>query len=255
MGWGDEIMVTGIAKRLNANAEKQAVVIDRRGDQRWHEMWANNPRIMRHSWDRKSVAHIVLNGPGVRPYIAQKTAGRWVWKDFSCPVGEIYFSAEEKAYADKIDYPFVVIEPNCKPKASPNKDWGRARWQLLADLLTKQKLNVLQLCEPGVHVLRNVTPIYTPSFRTACAVLAKSSGAVLPEGGLHHAAAAVGVRAVVIYGGYISPRQTGYDIHANLFTGGEPCGMRVHCDHCKKAMDEIEPELVLNKFMEGIWNA
>jgi hypothetical protein len=57
-----------------------------------------------------------------------------------------------------------------------------------------------------------------------------SSGAALlisPEGGLHHAAAALGVRAVVIFGGFISPATTGYELHTNLFTGGQACGMRI----------------------------
>jgi ADP-heptose:LPS heptosyltransferase len=252
VGWGDEIMVTGIAKRLNADAAKPVVVIGRDGNQRWHEIWTDNPRIMRHSWDRKSLAHVVHNGPSVRPYIAAKTDERWVWKDFDCTPGEIYFSPAEKTFAKDLARGSIIIEPNCKAKASPNKDWGRARWQALADLMRKAGLNPLQMGNPGDHVLHNVPMMVTPSFRMACAVLATCRAAVLPEGGLHHAAAALGVRAVVVYGGYISPRQTGYNLHRNLFTGGEPCGMRRECSHCKKAMSEISPEFVLSQLLEVI---
>jgi ADP-heptose:LPS heptosyltransferase len=81
----------------------------------------------------------------------------------------------------------------------------------------------------------------------AAATLSRARAAVLPEGGLHHAAAAVGVKSIVIYGGYISPQQTGYNLHENIFTGGEPCGMRIPCRHCEKAMASIAPEMVMEK--------
>ena len=53
--------------------------------------------------------------------------------------------------------------------------------------------------------------------------------------------------AVVLFGGYISPDVTGYDRHANLFTGGEACGRRTVCDHCRDAMNRITPDLVMRE--------
>jgi hypothetical protein len=47
-----------------------------------------------------------------------------------------------------------------------------------------------------------------------------------------------------VFGGFISPRQTGYPQQVNLFTGGEPCGRRLPCPHCARAMQLIEPEHV-----------
>lgn len=73
---------------------------------------------------------------------------------------------------------------------------------------------------------------------------------VTTEGGLHHAAAIFGIPAVVIYGGYISPRQTGYDGQVALFEGGEPCGWRKPCPHCAAAMGKIEPERVFEHAMK-----
>ena len=70
---------------------------------------------------------------------------------------------------------------------------------------------------------------------------------MLPEGGLHHAAAALGTPTIVIFGGFISPRQTGYPHQVNLFTGGTPCGMRRRCDHCEQAMRRVAIEEVLVK--------
>jgi len=52
-------------------------------------------------------------------------------------------------------------------------------------------------------------------------------------------AAATGTPAVVIYGGVISPANTGYDLHLNQYAGGEPCGSRKPCRHCRQAMGAI----------------
>ncbi len=67
-----------------------------------------------------------------------------------------------------------------------------------------------------------------------------------PEGGLHHAAAALRVRAVVIFGSFISPETTGYPFHANCYVADAhaPCGRWGDCAGCRAAMDAISPELV-----------
>jgi hypothetical protein len=58
---------------------------------------------------------------------------------------------------------------------------------------------------------------------------------------LHHAAAAVGTRAIVIHGGFTPPAVLGYSGHINL-TGGadEACGYWDRCNHCRAALDRIE---------------
>ena len=242
MGWGDEIMVTGVARRLQESNPLRVRVLDKRGRARWHEIWEGNPRIA--PPDRPGPVQTVTNGPGRRPYIERETEGRWIWRAWDCPVGEIYLTAREQALGAR--YPGrVILEPNLKPKASPNKDWGWARWDALARQLLRRGYPVAQLGSPATRVLPGVELIRTAGFREAAAVLASSRLAVLPEGGLHHAAAALGVPAVVIFGGYISPRQTGYARQVNLYAGGEPCGMRTRCRHCAEAMNAILPEHIL----------
>jgi hypothetical protein len=62
---------------------------------------------------------------------------------------------------------------------------------------------------------------------------------------LHHAAAALGVPAVVIFGGFISPAVTGYAAHANIFTGDDlGCGNINPCPHCRAAMERISVDQV-----------
>lgn len=248
IGWGDELIVTGQARLLQAASRKKVLVRDRNGAERHHEAWANNPRIIGRN-EAYSVAHELVNGPGVRPYIAAKSQTRWSWREWECPVGEIYFSDSELAAAATFPAA-VVIEPNNKQKASPNKDWGRERWQRLADLMARKGIEPVQLGPAGTQVLRGSRLVPTPSVRIAAVALSVARAVVLPEGGLHHTAAALGVPSVVIFGGYISPRQTGYATQTNLFTGGTACGMRVPCEHCAAAMAAIRPEEVFERLTD-----
>lgn len=245
MGWGDELMASGQAKRAQLTDSRKVQIIGADGAARWNEIWQNNPRIA-HPSEIGNFQRIV-NGGNARPYILAKTHEKWIWRNFDCTPGEIYFNANEKNFAKQFK-PQVIIEPTLKPKASMNKQWGY--WQEFARLADRQGIMLTQLAPSGISDLKNVNVIHTYDFRHACAVLANATAYVGHEGGLHHAAAALNVPGVVIYGGFISPKQTGYDLHKNLFTGNEPCGMRVPCQHCAKAMAEITPRMVLDNLME-----
>ena len=150
---------------------------------------------------------------------------------------------------------YVVIEPHIKANASPNKDWGWARWQALVNL--RRDLDWVQPGPPGTRVLDGARHAATADFRAACGLLAGARAAVLPEGGLHHAAAALDLPAVVIFGGMTAPANTGYDSHVNLFepmNGASPCGRRVACGHCARAMAAIRPAAVAEQ-LERILDA
>jgi len=220
VGYGDEIMVTGEARRRQE---------------------AGDPRIATpEAVARGLPVQTIVNGPGCRPYIdyGRTTATRWAYRDWRATPGELY-DIERRKPRD-----YVIVEPHIKAKASPNKDWGWARWQALVGRLD---LDWVQLGPPSTRLLDGVRHIETATFLAACRALTGARAAVLPEGGLHHAAAALGVPAVVIFGAMTSPANTGYDLHVNLYEpagGASPCGMRVPCGHCARAMAGIEPETV-----------
>ena len=217
------------------------------GKNLWSQVFDHNPRIAR-ATDR-DVQVYQPRPNGLRPYCSAKSADRWRWREYKPPVGELYFQPDELAYAERFK-PEVIIEPNLKGAASPNKDWGLARWQRLVQFMKDAGIQPTQVGGVGTRVLPGVQFIDTRNFRHACAVMARARAAVLTEGGLHHGAAVVGLKSVVIYGGYISPQQTGYDLHVNLFSGGAPCGMRLPCNHCKQAMERISPEEVFSRLKE-----
>jgi ADP-heptose:LPS heptosyltransferase len=229
-----------------ADPEKRRVrILDLHGQPRaTHPLWEGNPHLARA--DERGQFLAVVNGPNARPYTSGKTPMQWFWKPFVCTPATMVFSAGELAFAHDKN-PGVVIEPNVKPKASPNKNWGWKRWVAFAVLATAKGVRLTQLGPPGTQLLPGAKLIETTDFRRACAVLSRARAFVGHEGGMHHAAAAVAIPAVVLFGGFISPQQTGYQSHTNLFTGGTPCGMRVHCAHCDDAMAAITPEQVLRE--------
>jgi ADP-heptose:LPS heptosyltransferase len=239
MGIGDQLMAAGEARRAHEQTGRFVVILDKFGRPQRDPVWRGTPYII----PSLSVGAVqIRNHGGCRPYIAEKRDDRWVWRDYTPIAAKLYFTAEESRWRARGEGR-IILEPSLKAKASQNKRWPIERWLRLADALRARGYRLAQF--PGDTQLPEVEQIATPTFRHAAAVLAGARAAVLHEGGLHHAAAAVKTRAVVIYGGYISPRQTGYELHANLFTGGDACGMRMPCAHCRMAMAAITVESVI----------
>jgi ADP-heptose:LPS heptosyltransferase len=117
----------------------------------------------------------------------------------------------------------VLVEPNLPnwKKSSPNKDWGFPKYIALIDRLKRAGIEVVQFVYAEGRRLPAVKKVHTPNFRLGLAVLKQAQIYVGPEGGLHHAAAALGVKGTVLFGGFVPPQVTGYDFHTNL-TGGSP---------------------------------
>lgn len=134
---------------------------------------------------------------------------------------------------------------------APNKDWGREKYQSVAKELQSRGYEVAQFSFGQVR-LSGVRVITVSSFREAAIALTRSRMAILPEGGLHHGAAAVGVRAVVLFGGFIPPVVTGYSSHTNLTGGADACGSLHPCKHCRQAMGAISVDEVVNSAEEII---
>ena len=125
MGWGDEIIVTGVARRLQARGGPPVRVLDGRGRSRWHPIWDHNARLARPDW--RGAVQTTTNAPGRRPYIEREARERWIWRDWVCPVGEIALTENELAFGARRGHR-IILEPNVGTKASPNKDWGWARY-------------------------------------------------------------------------------------------------------------------------------
>jgi hypothetical protein len=124
---------------------------------------------------------------------------------------------------------------------SANKEWGAERFQQVAAAL-RDEFDLVQLgaaSDPplaGARDLRGKT-----TLRESAAIVAASRAVICQEGFLMHLARAVDVRSVVIYGGALDPRLTGYIANENLFTAMPcgPCWRPGRCDFDRTCMTRI----------------
>lgn len=206
----------------------------------WSEVFENNPHIVQLPKNEQCTAFWIENYPGKRPYVLGGHDRHFIWNPLHRAVpGELYFSRPEMAWRDSRGLPdkYVVMEPNIKGKVSgKNKDWGWSRWQEFVDQWGGEK--IIQVGTEESPRLNGVDFVETPTFRHACLVLSKAVHFYGTDGGLHHAAAALDVPATVIWGDYSPPEILGYPQHTNL--GGGWCGALDDCEHCRKAMEDID---------------
>jgi len=257
MGYGDEIMAVGYARVAIERAlhHMHAYICDWKGNPRWHAMFLNIPWLL-HPSVLDSRAIKVKNGINCRPYLDNKKCGPdnfgynydYSVNDFK---GAIWFNdSETGAWSNSAMKDAIVIEPNVK--GLKNKDWGFEKYQEIIDSFPdvnwvqfkyiNQPMNL-----PDARMLSGVTQIVTPTFRHAALLLKNSSGFLGPEGGLHHAAGVLDIPAVVIFGGFVDPKLTGYTLHTNLYESmgrEEACGFRSICPHCVASMKAISVDMV-----------
>lgn len=255
MGMGDELLVSGIARRIHAMTNQSVSVLDANGNPRQCDLWNGLSHIYQNGMGQIPF----VNGPSARQYYHGMAGSRILWRKWDIAPGEIRLTADERKWAVEQftmgdQHPrFIVINPSWKAKGGggQNKDWGIERWAEVA-----RAMDVLLVQFADDWVLPGVVLIPAPTFRHACAILERSIGYVGHEGGLHHAAAALGKPAVVVFGGFISPEVTGYRNHTNLYAPDERyplgCGETAPCDHCRASMDKITVEQVVNAVKEMV---
>lgn len=249
MGLGDQLIATGLAKGSVKRGKKIAFGngLKLMWDQNSERIFRGNPNIAFPGQERGYDVEWISYYKGWRGYNKQGS-GHWEWNmKWKCSPGEIYLSDEEKKLGDRCGSGFVVMEPNVESwkLSSPNKDWGRANYEAVAVSLARDGHRIVQFeyAKSG-PVVRGAKTVRTRDFRDALAIMRNASLYVGAEGGLHHGAAAVGIPAVVLFGGFIPPSVTGYDSHTNLAGSDKFCGSFSRCQHCLDAMARITQDSV-----------
>lgn len=248
IGFGDEILGTGLARGAHARGKRVAF-----GDGKsiihgyWTEqIFRNNPNIAFPGDEGSPDLIWIAHHKGNRLYNKQ-SGSRWIWNySFRAQPGELFFDTTERKAGQRYGSGFIVIEPNVPwhKTVAPNKDWGARKYQETASRLIRAGHRVVQF-NYGGKMLNGVEQLKTASFRDALSILANAKLAICPEGGLHHGAAAVDIPAIVLFGGFIPPKVTGYVTHTNLAAGDIACGSINRCGHCVEAMRSISIERVL----------
>ena len=260
MGYGDELMGSGVARGARVRGKRIAfgdgALI--RHHQHAAQIYRGNPNVARPGDEGADDLEWVAHYPGRRLY-CEGRGERWqFFPGHGNRPGEVFFSDDELEFAEKCGIDgLVLVEPSV-PRFkghAVNKQWPVERYAEVAHRLDKIGVGCAQFRAPSPyegHKLKQVRHVRPLTFRHALAALARVALYVGPEGGLHHGAAAVGTPAVVLFGGFVSPAVTGYEAHANIFTGGTPCGSFHRCEHCLQAMSAITVQRVFDAAREKL---
>lgn len=252
-GYGDELMAAGHAQTVyDRDPSMRVAICNLKGRPRWDPLWDGNPVIARpDAVFAGEPVHRIHNAIGCRPYIQYPFTHAIGWKFTAWRArdhrGRLYLDPRELdrgARTQERFGSFVVIEPSPIAASNPNKAWPADYFAQL--VLLCPDVTFVQIAHPEARLLFHVVPVPVATFRDACGILQYAAAYVGPEGGLHHAAAALSVPAVVIFGGCCSVDTTGYPEHTNLADRGPetPCGRWRRCDHCARAMRAITPATV-----------
>lgn len=252
MGYGDEIIGSALARTIAPGT--RAAFCQEPGRIVWsrqaHEIYKHNPLVARPGEERAGDLEWIRHAKGCRVYTKSFRNRRWEFNyDFSVrnlPQPQLHMQPSERQLAhDAVGTPFILVESRIKD-VSPNKMWPH--WDKLIPELLRLGLPVVGMnysdVTPSAHLLCDLL-VDTPSFRHAAALVGSAALYMGPEGGLHHAAAATGTKAVVLFGGFIDPCLTGYAQHHNIFTTDEACGNVDSCAHCREAMQRITVDMVV----------
>ena len=269
MGYGDDLLITDLAAKIKKKyPERQIVIGNFAKKQAYHSIiYENNPNISDcRNLDKNKPVHIIDYHPGNRPYIdyEKSTVNNYVWNENFKPIpGEIYFSEKEKTDAERIlkeskifwkktnnyQYKKIIFLETSSTKINDkqfnikhrNKDWGYENWKNLIDNIKKDYLII-----HSVHnKTKEIKGVFAPKnidFRLSCAIMNECDMYIGPEGGFGHVAAALKKKAVLYFGGWISPNVIGYDFHENIYfeNKNSPCGKyRDFCNHCNEARKQI----------------
>ena len=107
----------------------------------------------------------------------------------------------------------------------PSKNWSSKYWHSLT-LELSSNYDIIQLgAEYEINLPCTLRLAGKLNLRESIAVMEKCQLFIGPDSFLMHAAASIGLRSVIIFGGRVTPNNTGYDNNINLFE-------RMDCGPC-----------------------
>lgn len=218
---------------------------------RWHDIWRDNPIIATPDGIAAGEpVRVVVNGPGCRPYIKYPFTAESGWAfDYRFKardhVAKIYLTPRETYYGQFLRQqhgPYVLIDPGSKHQ---NLRWPVEHWTAL--VASRPELTWIQHTWPGgPDVIPGCRAISTMTFRAACGLVASARVYIRGESGMLHAAAALGVPSVAIWGGCMSfDVMGGYETQIAVGVRMPPCGRYLPCEHCAATMRAITIDEVL----------
>lgn len=148
--------------------------------------------------------------------------------------------------------PWICILGSANTAYSPNKEWDPVKMSTVVTALNK-RFTTIQI---GLEA----DPVLPTSYRMngqidffqSVQLLSQSKLFIGPEGAFMHAAAALQIPAVIIFGGYIHPHQSGYHTTTGIKSdiACAPCLLTSPCPIALQCMKEISADAVLSKAHE-----
>jgi len=145
--------------------------------------------------------------------------------------------------------PWLAMQSAGLTEWTLNKEWYPERFAAVAAAL-RPDFRLVQLgagSDPALAADLDLRGKISP--RAAAATLASCRAFIGQVGYLMHAAAAVGTPAVIVYGGFEAPWQSGYPWNENLYSAETPCApcwLAGPCPHGRICMAGIGAESVLD---------
>lgn len=155
--------------------------------------------------------------------------------------------ASFRASWQSLPRPHIIVQRRAS-RWTPNKNWPMEYWVELIKRLSL-KGTVIEIgvkdSTPEV-VLENYVDLRGQQLKEFVAVIAAGDILVGPPSGPSHVAAAAGIPAVIIIGGYELPKNSAYSDSVGLHTpvACSPCWLREPCPYQLKCLTAIEPATV-----------
>lgn len=173
----------------------------------------------------------------------------------------LYFTDQEQKEVDDLASVvgtdvFITIEPHSNNEYTCNRQYPFEKWQNIVDNLC-EVVRVVQVGRSNVRVLDNVIDVTAKTtFRTCAGLIGRSKLFLSTEGGLTHAAQAVGTKSIVVITGYQHPDMVAYPQNINMWIHKNhgPCGKKQKCEECWDAVIGHDEQEIINEAMGVLHN-
>jgi ADP-heptose:LPS heptosyltransferase len=158
-----------------------------------------------------------------------------------------------RALFESLVRPHIVVQRKAS-SWTPNKDWPEAYWIELIRSLSK-RASVIEVgneeTQKNVKFENYLDLRGQTTIEEFVAAIAAADAVIGPVSGPIHVAAAAGIPAVEIVGGYEKPINTSYCGNVPLYTNiaCSPCWLRTPCPYNLECLRLIEPKTVA----EAVW--
>ena len=231
----------------NDPKRRRVAICDLHNRPRWHPIWEGN-RVIASPADVQVGEDVqrLVSGPNARPYIVYPFTDQTGWTFNTAfrardHIARIYLTMDEiRVGLNAIEQygQYVLIEPWSK---HPNLRWPLEKWAALVE--KRSELTFIQHVHKDSPIVPGVAAAIPATFRQACGLVAASEVYVRGESGMLHAAAALNIPTVAIWGGCMDWHVLGnYPLELGVGVTPPFCGKWFPCDHCAAIMNGISVE-------------